>query len=539
MMSARWLSGAMLGISGILGMASGCSEAFDGDCKVNRTCSPRGGAPAAGESGVDAGAGMDSGGPAVDAGGAAGSSATADSAGSDAGAGGTSPDPVECSSRADCDDGTQCNGKETCEDGYCKAGSPPCENPDADNCSATCTEGVLEPKCTVTANDEDDDLHGSALCTAARGDDCDDAEKTVFKDAPELCDRLDNDCDGAADLLDGLTPVTVFHELGDTNSDKRWPGDVAWSEEKGVFGVVWRDDTSVMFMAVAPDGTIKVEPKEINTAHLMPPYSATAVVERPRIAAGNGEFGVVWQKSDAIGFRVVPASGVISTAVKTFAASAYSRPDIAYSSNAMKWAVAWSDQMVTITSNGTASAIKPIAPGSVGSPRIAALGNALVVTWGGTNGSIFLVSNELTNPEPIPLEGVEPTFPTVAAANDRFAVVTTPGPNAPAGSQPSLTAYDAAGAKLCGPVDIAASGLLVTDVVATASGYIVGFDYRYGFQEIGADCSVGPPLVKDTGVDTNYYTNFDGGGSGGYLTTALDPQTKVPVYRQFGPNFCD
>ncbi len=52
----------------------------------------------------------------------------------------------------------------------------------------------LDPSIT-SATDGDGD--GSGRC-----DDCDDADPSVFPGAPELCDALDNDCDGQGDRLD-------------------------------------------------------------------------------------------------------------------------------------------------------------------------------------------------------------------------------------------------------------------------------------------------------------------------------------------------
>ena len=46
------------------------------------------------------------------------------------------------------------------------------------------------------------------------GGDCDDTESTVFPGAPEICDGLDNDCDGAID--DGL--IVTYYEDSDGDS---------------------------------------------------------------------------------------------------------------------------------------------------------------------------------------------------------------------------------------------------------------------------------------------------------------------------------
>src|SRR5262249_49482745 len=120
--------------------------------------------------------------------------------GSSDGGGGAAPQP--CDIDADCSDGLFCNGVEHCDQNHqCKAGVPPCPPPgDPVHCQTACTEGSSDVICgNATAKDVDGDKHGDALCAAAPGDDCNDAEKTQFPGNPEICDGQDNDCDGNVD----------------------------------------------------------------------------------------------------------------------------------------------------------------------------------------------------------------------------------------------------------------------------------------------------------------------------------------------------
>jgi hypothetical protein len=59
----------------------------------------------------------------------------------------------------------------------------------------------------VIDGDADNDGHIDELYG---GDDCDDSDPTTYLNAPELCDGLDNDCDGTAD--DGLTFITYYED---------------------------------------------------------------------------------------------------------------------------------------------------------------------------------------------------------------------------------------------------------------------------------------------------------------------------------------
>ncbi len=71
-------------------------------------------------------------------------------------------------------------------------------------------------------NLEDDDGDGFADATCG-GSDCDDANPTVFPGAPELCDGIDNDCDGVADGADAMA-IWYLDLDGDGFGDESQPG---------------------------------------------------------------------------------------------------------------------------------------------------------------------------------------------------------------------------------------------------------------------------------------------------------------------------
>jgi len=92
-------------------------------------------------------------------------------------------------------------------------------NPDQSDSDADGTGDICD-----TCNDGDGDgfgMPGSVDCVMGTALDCNDAERNVFPGAPELCDGLDNDCDGAADnaQCDGF----------DATDDQRVDGhELAW-----------------------------------------------------------------------------------------------------------------------------------------------------------------------------------------------------------------------------------------------------------------------------------------------------------------------
>jgi hypothetical protein len=89
---------------------------------------------------------------------------------------------------------------EVCDAGICKAGTPVCVNPDANHCACVATAS----SCTLQPKDADKDGYGDALCPGTTGNDCDDTQPTVHPTAKEVCDGMDNDCNGKGDIEDGL-----------------------------------------------------------------------------------------------------------------------------------------------------------------------------------------------------------------------------------------------------------------------------------------------------------------------------------------------
>ncbi len=116
--------------------------------------------------------------------------------------------PVINCNPADCEDGNACT-----TDGCGAAGcthtvnTGPCDDANACTAKDACSVG----SCKGVLIDADGD---GAPPTSCGGSDCNDENKDIHVGAPELCDNLDNDCNGKTDDLSGQSICFNSNEFG-------------------------------------------------------------------------------------------------------------------------------------------------------------------------------------------------------------------------------------------------------------------------------------------------------------------------------------
>lgn len=161
-----------------------------------------------------------------------------------------------------------------------------CANADETHCDVSCTISGGSPSCAVSAKDADDDGYRAAACAAAPGDDCDDSTDAVSPGTAEVCDGVDNDCDGKLDLSDGLSLVGSIKDIANRNRV------AVASQGSGFFALVGTSpvDQGLFYGSINASGT-----SDFDTTPIFSPADETYLA--PQAAALGATVGVVYVRS--------------------------------------------------------------------------------------------------------------------------------------------------------------------------------------------------------------------------------------------------
>lgn len=175
-----------------------------------------------------------------------------------------------------------------------------CGNSDETHCRCASVNGV----CSVVAKDSDGDSHGDMNCTASPGTDCNDVNANIHPGATEICDGVDNNCNGKADIFDGLPLGGTTDSLSITTPN----GGVAaaWSTANGEYLVAVSNKMqriSTKGLAVGSSWTTAEAPS----------------TGAPKLAAGSNGYALVY---DATTFLSIDGKGATTAGPVTLFADA-------------------------------------------------------------------------------------------------------------------------------------------------------------------------------------------------------------------------
>jgi hypothetical protein len=408
----------------------------------------------------------------------------------DAGQDAAEPD---CADASDCDDGDACNGQFTCRAGTCQQVAPPCVNPNPDHCDVQCEPAT--GACTVSAKDADGDGHGAATCTeaGAQADDCDDQSAAAHPGLPEICDGLDNDCNGQVDLEDGLalSGANVRVALG------LMP--VLSSSSQNTFGAAYANGGGKVifhsFTHTGDDllGALQIVPMDVQSEQVV-----------PSLAWGENSFGLVWSRNGAVRFLELGLTGV---AVNQDAANNQEKlnvnPDgvtaswanVAYG-GAGAWLVFYQssdpDQLSLrrVRAAGMDDPLRVASGKLQESPAVLATSDAVAGVWTRSQGSTELAEwstalEPLAAPDPLawPLQmstGLSKVSSAVIAKSTRgYGLAWSVSSSFGGGDALRFAEFDEQGKVLCAAFDLetakkgARSALVPRSMIATERGYLI------------------------------------------------------------------
>jgi hypothetical protein len=433
-----------------------------------------------------------------------------------------------------------------------------CPNPDPD-CRAECRSTAFGNTCVIVPDDRDGDLHGSSACEGAvpPGDDCDDSRADVYKDAPELCDARDNDCDGKRDFDDGRVLSVNMHVLADAPV---YDVDVAWSPSQMTWGALWNTGSATMYQPMDRYGAERIEPVAVSdyrgtyavdagdepSRAVLPslPATPTVAISWGEDALGTGAFAVAFPGGGwdvLLGLVAADGASLVPAIPLTDYYDGWGSeiPDLQWLDAQGVWAASWLDlrdntfQPIVRTVSLTGAYGPEAYPGFGFDPRIAVAGGQLAAVWHGfdtVRGSLLSASLESA---PLDIAGhLDLGYPYIAGREDRFGVVFSAPPDKFGYAEIGLD-----GTLICGPVLREANGFVHSDIVAVEHGFLIlGGQPTVQVVEVLPGCRFGSTIEIDS-TPARFVRGANGGADG--LVVAWGGADRELRLRLMGPHLCD
>jgi len=358
----------------------------------------------------------------------------------------------------------------------------------------------------------------------------------------EICDRIDNDCNGRIDMNDGLklsgTRVPLGANVGVTR--------IAWAPNPRVYGVGYQGNDKAGYL----------ETLDANGSVKSGPFVFSNDVKSFDFMWDGPIFEVVWEDSTgAIALRIVGEDGFMDAPIPV---TTPPTDTITFSPVLAPTASGWAVFFGVLAPNSTyslnATMVSPLnrsaSPSGLGiklfdglanAPSASALGglmttpqkNPILLGFGYSSPPVVnILTSTFSTQSSLAVVGRAPIVRTTA---NEFVIALQGVTNS---DQPQFYIFSLSGAKKCGPAKFGTSPAVGVDsVIASPNGYLVGWTALGGkaeVQEVFGDCSLGASFTLE---DSNSNRVYLAAGNQGFA--AVWNGANGATYRGFGPNFCN